>query len=82
MNSVFVTYILYSQKLGKYYTGHTCNISNRLDQHNAGHSIFTARANDWKLVYKKEFSLRIKASGHEKRIKKIGAPKFLSTLSE
>jgi putative endonuclease len=45
-----MVYILYSNKLNKYYIGQTTNIENRIHQHNnVLNTNWTKRANDWEL---------------------------------
>ena len=67
---MFSLYIIYSPKLDKYYVGHTRNMSTRLEQHNAGISTFTAKANDWVLKFRKEFPTRQLALQAEMAISK------------
>ena len=49
------TYILYSEKLNKYYTGACTDLQRRLYEHNIGHSKFTAMGIPWMLLYTEEF---------------------------
>jgi len=64
-------YILYSQKIDKYYVGATCDeISERLRRHNSNHKKgFTGRASDWKIVYIETFDTKEKAFSREKEVK-------------
>jgi len=43
---------LHSDKLDKFYTGHTNNLKLRLERHNDGWSRSTKAGIPWKLVYK------------------------------
>gem|GEM_PF-6676280 len=47
----YFTYILYSEKLDKYYVGYTKEISQRLEQHLWKHKGFTGKADDWIVKY-------------------------------
>ncbi len=76
----FIVYIIYSEKLDKFYIGYTENIHIRLDQHNSGLSTFTAKANDWKLVYQEVFSSREEAHKREKAIKAKKSRKYIEWL--
>jgi len=76
----FVVYIIYSEKLDKYYIGYTEDICVRLDQHNKGLSTFTAKTNDWKLVYKECYSTRQETSDREKAIKLKKSRKYIEWL--
>ena len=63
-------YILYSSTLDRYYVGHTTQRpEERLRKHLAHHDGFTARANDWTIVYTEAFSSKNLAFAREKQIK-------------
>ena len=51
----FHLYILYSEKLDRYYIGATGNLHKRLEKHIQSSSGFTSKAQDWKLVYSEEY---------------------------
>jgi putative endonuclease len=74
------TYILYSQKLNKYYVGACTNMQRRLYEHNIGHSTFTKTGIPWELKYTKEFTLLAKAKQFELRIKKMKSRKYIEQL--
>lgn len=48
---MFYTYILRSEKSGRFYTGYTNNLRKRLIQHNEGLSYYTKRDKPYLLVY-------------------------------
>jgi len=48
---MFYTYILKSEKNGRFYTGYTNNLRKRLMQHSNGESYFTNRDKPYLLVY-------------------------------
>jgi putative endonuclease len=75
---MFFVYILYSEKLGKYYVGQTNNLSDRLNRHNAGQENFTLKGLPWKLVWSIEVESRAAAMQKEKQIKGRGAKRFLA----
>ena len=50
------TYILFSQKLDKYYIGACTNLDRRLYEHNIGHTKFTKTGMPWELKYFEAFS--------------------------
>ena len=54
-------YILFSEKLHKYYIGSTTDLERRLIDHNRGKEKFTSLGVPWKLVYKETFELLIDA---------------------
>jgi putative endonuclease len=74
---MFYTYILFSSKINKYYTGHTKDLERRIEEHNRGKTIFMHRGIPWKLIYSASFSSRSEAINLEKSIKKRGASRFL-----
>jgi putative endonuclease len=53
---MYYSYILFSQKLDKYYIGSTGDLSGRLQRHNTSHKDFTSTGKPWKLVYSEPFS--------------------------
>ena len=76
-NLKYYTYILFSQKVGKYYVGQTENVVKRVQDHRAGLSKWTSNSDDWVLVYSIELNSRKEAIQQEKRIKKRGAGRWL-----
>jgi putative endonuclease len=72
-----ITYILYSSRINKFYTGQTDDLERRLEEHNRGKTPFMANGIPWKLVYSKTLSSREDAMILEKFIKKRGAARFL-----
>ena len=67
---MFTTYILYSEKLDKFYIGFTGDgIEERLSKHLANHKGYTAKAKDWQLVYREIFESKQEAMQREKQLK-------------
>ena len=75
-----VTYILYSEKLNKYYVGSTTDIQRRLEEHNRGKEKFTSTGVPWKLVYEEIFQELKQARQRELHIKKMKSRKYIETL--
>jgi len=75
---MYITYILYSPRVKRFYTGHTEDIERRLEEHNRGKTPFSAKGMPWTLIYSKECSSRTEAIKLEKFIKKRGAARFLN----
>jgi len=73
----FVVYILFSEKLGKYYVGQTENIEKRLNDHNSGMSKFTSTGIPWKLIHLFEYFDRSEAIKAERAIKRRGIKRYL-----
>lgn len=76
----FVTYILYSSKIDKYYVGSTEDIEVRLKNHNAGISKFTSRGIPWILVYQEVFETRSQALAREREIKNKKSRKYIEFI--
>ena len=73
-------YILYSQKLNKYYVGACIDLQRRLYEHNIGHSKFTSLGTPWELKYKEEFETLIEAKQRELSIKKMKSKRYIEDL--
>ena len=73
-------YILYSEKLDKYYIGACVEISRRLREHNIGHSKFTSLGIPWNLVYKEDFESLAVAKKRELQIKKMKSRIYVEEL--
>ena len=77
---IFSVYILYSKTCKRFYTGHTHDLNNRIDEHNRGEtkSIKNCAPND--RVWHIEVATRSEAMVMESKIKKRGASRFLADL--
>jgi putative endonuclease len=75
--SEYYVYVLYSSKFDKIYVGQTCDISNRLREHNNGLSGYTKRYIPWKLIYTEKFSNRGDALKREKQLKSSRGRSFI-----
>jgi putative endonuclease len=74
------TYILYSDKLNKYYIGACTDPGRRLYEHNIGHSKFTSLGIPWKIVYTEEYDTLAEAKKREKKIKDMKSRKYIEEL--
>jgi putative endonuclease len=73
-------YILYSQKLNKYYVGSTPDLIRRLEDHNRGKEKFTKTGLPWVLVYKEIFENLRDARTREKQIKHRKSRQYIEQL--
>ena len=73
----FYVYILKSISTGRYYTGQTNDLNDRLKRHNSGSEKYTSREVPWEIVWSKEFDTGADAMRLEKQIKKRGVKRFL-----
>jgi putative endonuclease len=73
-------YILFSEKLNKYYIGACTDLERRICEHNTGHSKFTSRGTPWMLKYQEEFNDLALAKKREMEIKKRKSRKYIESL--
>jgi len=74
-------YILYSEKLDKYYIGSTEGSNEeRLKKHLTDHKGFTGKAKDWKVVYSEILPDKHQALTREKHIKSWKSRKMIEKL--
>jgi putative endonuclease len=74
------TYVLYSEKLNKYYVGACTDLERRLYEHNIGHSKFTSTGLPWQVVYTESFDTLVEAKSRELKIKKMKSRKYIESL--
>ncbi|GBE26198.1 GIY-YIG nuclease superfamily protein [bacterium BMS3Bbin03] len=66
----YYLYILFSEKLSRYYIGISYDPELRLHFHNTSHKGWTRRGRPWHLVFKKDFSDRKEAQYWEDWLKR------------
>jgi len=66
---MYFTYIIKSDKSGRYYVGSTDNVSNRLKRHNSSRNKSTKTGIPWSLIHQEEFQTREEAYRREIQIK-------------
>ena len=74
---MYTVYILFSERLDKYYVGSCVDFSRRLYQHNTGQSRFTRGGVPWSIITKIILPTRAEALVLEYKIKKRGIRRFL-----
>jgi len=67
--NMYYTYIIHSEKFGRYYTGHCKSCESRLKDHNRGKVKSTKAYIPWKIVYTEEFATKSEAFNREMGIK-------------
>ena len=77
---MFFTYIIYSQRIDRYYIGSTDDLQRRLDDHNSGRTPSTRKKGPWMLRWSKEFATRSEALAEEKRLKARKSRAYLEQL--
>jgi putative endonuclease len=63
-------YIIYSEKIDKYYIGSTDDIPGRIRRHNLGNKGFTSTGKPWTLVYQEEYETKKQARMREYQLKR------------
>ena len=66
----FITYIIYSEKIDRYYVGSCEDIVVRLQRHNQGRNRSTKAGVPWKLKYTEKYNTRAEAVSREMEIKR------------
>lgn len=77
---MFYTYIIQSEKSGRYYIGHTSDLDQRLANHNDGRVKSTSKRGPWRVRYFEEYETKIQANQRELEIKKKKSRKYLEFL--
>ena len=77
---MYYTYIIQSQKNGRFYIGSCQNIDIRIERHNAGATPSTKSGRPWKLVYSESFENNIEALKREREIKSKKSRKYIEFL--
>ncbi|WP_052670737.1 GIY-YIG nuclease family protein [Draconibacterium sediminis] len=67
---MYYCYIIYSQKLDKFYIGSTADLEGRLQRHNTSNTGFTSTGKPWELKYYETFDEKSDAMKREMQLKK------------
>ena len=80
---MFSVYILYSEKLDRFYTGSTSDFDVRMEFHdNPEARKFTSKANDWILFDKIDCENKSQALSIEKHIKSMKSKIYIKNLKQ
>ncbi len=77
---MYAVYILYSEKTGKYYVGHTNELNRRLAEHNRIKGKYTDTGIPWKVVYTESHYSKTEAYARERFIKSRKSKDFVKQL--
>ncbi len=77
----YYCYVLQSEKDGKYYVGHTRDLTDRLRRHNKGRVTSTKGRGPWTLVHSERFPTRTEAAQRERAIKNRKSKTFLQRVA-
>ena len=81
----FYVYIIYSEKLGRFYVGQTNNIEDRFQRHNLGYEAYTSKGLPWVLcwfVLKPDRQQAVQLELKLKNLSKERIIKFIEKYSE
>ena len=74
-------YILFSEKLNRYYIGYTSDLRTRMEFHNNSENHkFTHNASDWKIFFEINCENKTQALAIEKHIKAMKSKVFIENL--
>ena len=78
---MYTVYILYSYLADKFYIGYTGEpVETSLQKHLATHKGFTAKYDDWQIVYTETYHSKEDATKREKQIKNWRSRKMIEML--
>ena len=78
--SLYYLYVLYSERISKYYIGISRDPEKRLSYHNSANKGWTRRGRPWKLVYIQGFIDEKSAHKAEKFVKSQKSKKFIEKV--
>jgi putative endonuclease len=79
---MFWVYILRSDNTGVLYVGHTENLPERVDRHNAGTACrYTRSRGPWQLVYSERHPTRSEAMARERFLKSVSGSREKKRLA-
>jgi len=67
----YTVYILKSESSGRFYTGYTENLEQRLIKHRAGSTKTTRNRGPWKVAYTELFETKEEATKRERELKRL-----------
>jgi len=76
----YFVYILYSPSRDRYYVGHTHDLPQRIDQHNAGRTTSTKSGRPWSIVYSEKLPDKSAAAKRELEIKNMKSRIYIERL--
>jgi putative endonuclease len=76
----YYTYIIQSQKDGRYYIGYAADPRLRWQRHNEGWSKSTKGYAPWQLVYTEEYNSKLEAQARERQLKSWKSHKAIDEL--
>jgi len=77
----FYFYVLQSETTGRFYTGHTENLSKRIFEHNNQRTPSTKNQGPWVLFHSEEYPTRPDAARREREVKRMKSRGYIEALA-
>ena len=77
---MYFVYVLYSEKVRRYYIGSSKDVEQRLAQHNSGMMRPTRPLRPWQLVYTEAHETLVEARRRELQIKSWKSPVYMERV--
>jgi putative endonuclease len=77
----FYFYVLQSETSGRFYTGHTENLSKRIFEHNNQRTPSTKNRGPWVLFHSEEYPTRSDAARREREVKRMKSRGYIEALA-
>ena len=79
---MFSVYILWSDKLQKFYIGQTSNLEDRIYRHNHGYEKYTSKGMPWTLIWSTQKKSRQEAMTLERKLKNYTQKRLRDFISK
>ena len=76
----YYVYILYSNRLSKFYKGSTSNLALRVQRHNSGRETYTKTGLPWRLIWHTEKSTKSGSMILEKKLKNLSVQRSVDFM--
>ena len=77
----FYTYVLRSKSSGRFYVGHTENLTKRIFEHNNERTPSIRNRGPWELFHSELFPTRSEAARREREIKRMKSRLYIESLA-
>ena len=76
----YYVYILYSERLSKFYKGSTSNLDLRVKRHNSGYETYTKTGLPWRLIWHTEKSTKSASMILEEKLKNLSVQRSVDFM--
>jgi putative endonuclease len=77
----FYFYVLQSQSTGRFYLGHSENLTRRIFEHNNNRTLSIKNRGPWALFHSEEYPTRSEASQLERYVKRMKSRPYIEELA-